>query len=146
MDGKPIQFAGLVDRPEVPDGSYLALVNATNQSVVCRQKCSGKGGLSGLSKGVLSRFSYLQRCQGCVNVSTQLQEKKMRRKYRGFNCSKQKGNYRSVQTHEGDTGSPEVQVALLTNRINSDRTLGPQEGSPFAPGSLMLVGQRRRFP
>ena len=34
--------------------------------------------------------------------------------------------------HEGDTGSPEVQVALLTARINH---LNPREGSPLPPWS-----------
>ncbi len=46
MDGKPIQFAGLVDRPEVPDGSYLALVNATNQ-LLCVAKVQRQGGIFG---------------------------------------------------------------------------------------------------
>ena len=35
--------------------------------------------------------------------------------------------------HEGDTGSPEVQVALLTARIHSHR------------GLLLMVGQRRNM-
>ena len=47
---------------------------------------------------------------------------------------------------EGDTGSPEVQVALLTNRITqlTDhlRTHGHDEHS--RRGLLRLVGQRRR--
>ena len=48
--------------------------------------------------------------------------------------------------HESDTGSPEVQVAILTNRINS--LIGhlkihkKDQGS--RRGLLKLVGQRRR--
>ena len=48
--------------------------------------------------------------------------------------------------NETDTGSPEVQVALLTNRINSLiehlNTHKHDEGS--RRGLLKLVGQRRR--
>ena len=50
--------------------------------------------------------------------------------------------------HEGDTGSPEVQVALLTRRINQ---LTQQHFSVHKHdhhsrrGLLMLVGQRRRL-
>ncbi|MBL8162172.1 MAG: 30S ribosomal protein S15 [Anaerolineae bacterium] len=48
--------------------------------------------------------------------------------------------------HEKDTGSPEVQVALLTTRINQLtehlRTHRHDEGS--RRGLLKLVGQRRR--
>jgi len=46
MEGKPIQFAGLVDRPEAPDGSYLALVNASNQ-LLCVAKVQRQGGIFG---------------------------------------------------------------------------------------------------
>ena len=49
--------------------------------------------------------------------------------------------------HEGDTGSPEVQIALLSNRITQLtghlRTHKHDESS--RRGLLMLVGQRRRL-
>lgn len=50
-------------------------------------------------------------------------------------------------THEGDTGSPEVQVALLTRRI-SDLTEHLKEHKHdhhSRRGLLLLVGQRRRL-
>ncbi len=51
------------------------------------------------------------------------------------------------QTHEGDTGSPEVQIALLTERIK-DLT-GHLKQFPkdnhSRRGLLKLVGQRRRL-
>ena len=50
-------------------------------------------------------------------------------------------------THEGDTGSPEVQVALLTRRI-SDLTGHLKEHKHdhhSRRGLLLLVGQRRRL-
>ncbi|MEN6474768.1 MAG: tRNA pseudouridine(55) synthase TruB [Syntrophaceae bacterium] len=46
MDGRPIQFAGLIDRPEVPDGSYLALVNTSDQ-LLCVAKVQRQGGIFG---------------------------------------------------------------------------------------------------
>lgn len=51
------------------------------------------------------------------------------------------------QTHEKDTGSPEVQVALLTRRIQ-DLTahLGEHKHDYHSRrGLLKLVGQRRRM-
>lgn len=48
--------------------------------------------------------------------------------------------------NEKDTGSPEVQVALLTNRINSliDHLSGHKHDESSRRGLLKLVGQRRR--
>jgi small subunit ribosomal protein S15 len=50
-------------------------------------------------------------------------------------------------THEGDTGSPEVQVAILTDRIVSLTEHLKQHQKDFASrrGLLMMVGQRRRL-
>jgi small subunit ribosomal protein S15 len=50
-------------------------------------------------------------------------------------------------THEGDTGSPEVQVAVLTKRI-SDLTAHLQvhkHDHHSRRGLLLLVGRRRRL-
>jgi small subunit ribosomal protein S15 len=49
--------------------------------------------------------------------------------------------------HEGDTGSPEVQVALLTERINSLTEHLRQHKHDYSSrrGLLKLVGQRRRL-
>ena len=46
-------------------------------------------------------------------------------------------------THPGDTGSPEVQVAMLTRRIK-DLT-EHQHDHHSRRGLLLLVGQRRRL-
>ena len=48
--------------------------------------------------------------------------------------------------NETDTGSPEVQVALLTNRINSliDHLNKHKHDEGSRRGLLKLVGQRRR--
>lgn len=51
-------------------------------------------------------------------------------------------------THEGDTGSPEVQVALLTekiNHLNNDHLSVHKKDHHSRRGLLMMVGQRRRL-
>lgn len=50
-------------------------------------------------------------------------------------------------THESDTGSPEVQVALLTERINhlTDHLRDHKHDHHSRRGLLLLVGKRRRL-
>ncbi len=50
-------------------------------------------------------------------------------------------------THEGDTGSPEVQVALLTERINglSGHFKDNHKDHHSRRGLLKMVGQRRNL-
>ncbi|MGE5629417.1 MAG: 30S ribosomal protein S15 [Solirubrobacterales bacterium] len=47
--------------------------------------------------------------------------------------------------HEGDTGSPEVQIALLTERINhlNDHLKMHKKDFHSRRGLLMMVGKRR---
>jgi small subunit ribosomal protein S15 len=54
------------------------------------------------------------------------------------------GEYR---THEGDTGSAEVQVALLSARINqlTEHLKQHKKDHHSRRGLLMMVGQRRRL-
>jgi small subunit ribosomal protein S15 len=54
------------------------------------------------------------------------------------------GTYR---THESDTGSPEVQVAVLSERINylTDHFKTHTKDHHSRRGLLKLVGQRRRL-
>ena len=49
--------------------------------------------------------------------------------------------------HEKDTGSPEVQVALLTTRINELNEHFKEHKKDFTSrrGLLILIGQRRRL-
>ena len=51
----------------------------------------------------------------------------------------------SYKKHEGDTGSPEVQVALLSERINylTEHFKTHSKDHHSRRGLLMLVGQRR---
>ena len=50
-------------------------------------------------------------------------------------------------THDGDTGSPEVQIALLTERIKSltEHLRSYPKDNHSRRGLLKLVGQRRRL-
>lgn len=50
-------------------------------------------------------------------------------------------------THKGDTGSPEVQVALLTKRINdlTEHLKSHKHDHHSRRGLLLMVGQRRRL-
>jgi small subunit ribosomal protein S15 len=50
-------------------------------------------------------------------------------------------------THEGDTGSPEVQVAVLTRRIKdlTEHLKEHKHDHHSRRGLLILVGQRRRL-
>ena len=50
-------------------------------------------------------------------------------------------------THQGDTGSPEVQVALLSERINylTEHFKTHAKDHHSRRGLLRLVGQRRRL-
>lgn len=51
------------------------------------------------------------------------------------------------QTHEKDTGSPEVQIAILTDRINhlTDHLRTHAKDHHSRRGLLVMVGQRRRL-
>ena len=50
-------------------------------------------------------------------------------------------------THEGDTGSPEVQVAILTSRIQylTEHLIEHKKDHHSRRGLLKLVGQRRNM-
>ena len=51
------------------------------------------------------------------------------------------------RTHEGDTGSPEVQIAILSERINylTEHFKTHAKDHHSRRGLMMLVGQRRRL-
>jgi small subunit ribosomal protein S15 len=51
------------------------------------------------------------------------------------------------RTHESDTGSPEVQIALLTERIShlTEHLKVHKKDHHSRRGLLMLVGRRRRM-
>jgi len=51
------------------------------------------------------------------------------------------------KTHETDTGSPEVQIAILTNRITylTEHFRGHSKDHHSRRGLLMMVSRRRRL-
>lgn len=54
---------------------------------------------------------------------------------------------KEYQLHEGDTGSPEVQVAILTEEIKrlSEHLKGHKKDNHSRRGLLQKVGKRRRL-
>jgi small subunit ribosomal protein S15 len=54
---------------------------------------------------------------------------------------------REYRTHEGDTGSPEVQIAILTNRITylTEHFKLHKKDHHSRRGLLTMVGRRRRL-
>ena len=54
---------------------------------------------------------------------------------------------KKYRTHDGDTGSPEVQVALLTSRIAylTDHFQSNAKDHHSRRGLLQMVGRRRRL-
>lgn len=52
---------------------------------------------------------------------------------------------KAYQVHENDTGSPEVQIAILTDRINylNDHLKANKKDHHSRRGLLKMVGQRR---
>lgn len=53
----------------------------------------------------------------------------------------------SYQVHETDTGSSEVQIAMLTDRINrlSEHLRSNQQDHSSRRGLLKIIGQRKRL-
>ena len=64
-----------------------------------------------------------------------------------LNAQKKQDIIAEYATHEGDTGSPEVQVALLTARIKelTEHLTHHKHDYHSRRGLLLLVGQRRRL-
>ena len=62
-----------------------------------------------------------------------------------LSVEKKKGLIEQFKTREGDTGSPEVQIALLSERINglTDHFKTHQKDHHSRRGLLMLIGKRR---
>jgi len=63
------------------------------------------------------------------------------------NLPAKSGTIAEHRLHESDTGSPEVQIALLTDRINhlTEHLKVHKKDHHSRRGLLMLVGRRRRL-
>lgn len=62
--------------------------------------------------------------------------------------TKEKDNLiKKFQTHKGDTGSPEVQIAILTREIEdlSEHLKAHRKDNHSRRGLLKMVGNRRRL-
>ena len=66
---------------------------------------------------------------------------------RGIDQGPQDRHHRQLRTHGADTGSPEVQVALLSERISylTEHFKTHAKDHHSRRGLLKLVGQRRRL-
>ena len=64
-----------------------------------------------------------------------------------FNKDQKASVISGYKTHGSDTGSPEVQVALLSERINylTEHFQGHPKDHHSRRGLLQIVGQRRRL-
>lgn len=64
-----------------------------------------------------------------------------------LNKEQKEGIISNTKRHEKDTGSPEVQVALLTNRITylTEHLRTHKHDNSSRRGLLKLVGSRRRL-
>lgn len=64
-----------------------------------------------------------------------------------LDATKKTAIIKEYATHEGDTGSPEVQIAVLTERIKelTEHLKDHKHDHHSRRGLLLLVGQRRRL-
>ncbi len=64
-----------------------------------------------------------------------------------FSSEAKKETIEKYKIHEGDTGSPEVQIALLTDRIQylTEHVKIHKKDHHSRRGLLILVGRRRRL-
>ena len=64
-----------------------------------------------------------------------------------LNADIKKAIIEEYATHEGDTGSPEVQIALMSRRIKdlTEHLKEHKHDHHSRRGLLLLVGQRRRL-
>lgn len=62
-------------------------------------------------------------------------------------AEKKQETIKSYRTHEKDSGSPQVQIALLTERINSinEHLKKARKDHSTRRGLLILVGRRNRL-
>src|SRR5512135_3633748 len=69
------------------------------------------------------------------------------RRKRSMEKQNKKALIEQYRQHPSDTGSPEVQIALLSERINhlTDHLKSHRKDFSTRRGLLMLVGQRRRL-
>lgn len=65
----------------------------------------------------------------------------------GLSLEKKREIINEFKTHENDTGSPEVQIAILTTRINelNEHLREHKKDHHSRRGLLKMVGQRRNL-
>ena len=101
----------------------------------------------------MARQNFYARCsvlgESCIQYTTHplLGSREIYRKVEITMIQKEKKTQVILENamHEGDTGSPEVQVAILTARINelTDHLRTHKHDNHSRRGLLMMVGKRR---
>jgi small subunit ribosomal protein S15 len=81
-------------------------------------------------------FTHLNRVIGEKNMEVNIMQKDVKQNI-----------IESYRTHEKDTGSPEVQIAILTNRINNltEHLKSNNKDHHSRRGLLKMVGHRRNL-
>src|SRR6185437_7615197 len=113
---------------------------------------------TGRPAGAPGGLTWISRCDICVVVSGPGPRAGRgrkpghslhgaRRRYVALAVERKTEIIEEYKTHEGDTGSPEVQVALLTARINqlTDHLREHKQDFHSRRGLMMMVGRRRRM-
>ncbi len=93
----------------------------------------------------LLRLSTLRRYSGFTAIGGQIIPVYVRFINEGGNPMNKSEIIAAYAQHEGDTGSPEVQIALLTERINhlNEHLKLNKKDHHSRRGLLLMVGQRR---
>jgi len=90
----------------------------------------------GFRRSLNGTFTLLHRVIGGKNMEVNIMQKDMKQNI-----------IESYRTHEKDTGSPEVQIAILTNRINNltEHLKSNNKDHHSRRGLLKMVGHRRNL-
>jgi len=115
----------------------------------CLRKYTGESGFM-IAGGQREKqaFNYHFSYEGLPCYNSRREKRYKRKRSRGNVDNEQKqaliGEYR---THATDTGSPDVQIAILTNRINelNAHLRVHKKDHHTQRGLLKMVGQRRRL-
>jgi small subunit ribosomal protein S15 len=96
----------------------------------------------------MSRFDKAEGFDNTAHLDTSgalVKEKRFRRKM--ITTEKKTELIGTYKTHEGDTGSPEVQIAILTERIKNitEHLKSHKKDHTTRRGLLMLVGRRSKL-
>jgi small subunit ribosomal protein S15 len=105
-------------------------------TIYCPKKGHNLNPVRGFRYSLNGIFTLLHRVTGEINMEVNIMQKDMKQNI-----------IESYRTHEKDTGSPEVQIAILTNRINNltEHLKSNNKDHHSRRGLLKMVGHRRNL-